>query len=152
MVNANEVELEELAVKLEKDFFSLQEITFYLEKIRDYFIKWETTQNPNLSSDSKEWAKENFEALKITLTVMFTTFPTFSYFQQRTCRRTFIMESKINILKNMPWTCWHNCGCKSCRAGTDEIVGSVSFKNDNIQNPFISRVIDSDKALYYPSD
>ncbi|RHZ67579.1 hypothetical protein Glove_300g70 [Diversispora epigaea] len=127
MVNANELELEELSVKLEsyliesksswlrthfslvyrsifdsnefkglkkfyndiitklpnlifesEDFTSLQETALIsilqrddlkVEEIKiwDYVIKWGIAQNPTLPTNSEEWSKENFEALKITL-------------------------------------------------------------------------------------
>ncbi|RHZ67586.1 hypothetical protein Glove_300g126 [Diversispora epigaea] len=127
MVNANELELEELSVKLEsylieskaswlkthfsliyhsiydgnefkglkkfyndiivkhpnlifesKDFASLQETALISilqrddlkveeTKIWDYIIKWGISQNPTLPTNSKEWSKENFQTLKMTL-------------------------------------------------------------------------------------
>ncbi|RHZ86346.1 hypothetical protein Glove_52g149 [Diversispora epigaea] len=36
-------------------------------KIWDYVIKWGIAQNPTLPTNSKEWSKENFQTLKITL-------------------------------------------------------------------------------------
>ncbi|RHZ67587.1 hypothetical protein Glove_300g127 [Diversispora epigaea] len=90
IVNANELRLEELSVKLEnylieskaswlkahfsfvyysifdsnefKDDLKVEEI-----KIWDYIIKWRIAQNPTLSTNSKEWSKENFQTLRITL-------------------------------------------------------------------------------------
>ncbi|RHZ87320.1 hypothetical protein Glove_37g192 [Diversispora epigaea] len=61
-----------------EDFTSLQEtalvsilkrddLNFEEIKIWDCVIKWGIAQNPTLPADSKEWSKENFEALKITL-------------------------------------------------------------------------------------
>ncbi|RHZ85375.1 hypothetical protein Glove_66g131 [Diversispora epigaea] len=47
---------------LERDDLKVKEI-----KIWDYVIKWGIAQNPTLPADLKEWSKENFEALKITL-------------------------------------------------------------------------------------
>ncbi|RHZ83805.1 hypothetical protein Glove_87g231 [Diversispora epigaea] len=47
---------------LKRDDLKIEEI-----KIWDYVIKWGIAQNPTLPADSKEWSKENFEALKITL-------------------------------------------------------------------------------------
>ncbi|RHZ58867.1 hypothetical protein Glove_367g23 [Diversispora epigaea] len=47
---------------LKRDDLKVEEI-----KIWDYVIKWGIAQNPTLPTDSKEWSKENFETLKITL-------------------------------------------------------------------------------------
>ncbi|RHZ51143.1 hypothetical protein Glove_482g59 [Diversispora epigaea] len=47
---------------LKRDDLNVEEI-----KIWDYVIKWGIAQNPTLPTDSKEWSKENFETLKITL-------------------------------------------------------------------------------------
>ncbi|RHZ78595.1 hypothetical protein Glove_159g20 [Diversispora epigaea] len=47
---------------LKRDDLKVEEI-----KIWDYVIKWGIAQNPTLPTNSKEWSKENFEALKITL-------------------------------------------------------------------------------------
>ncbi|RHZ78384.1 hypothetical protein Glove_165g124 [Diversispora epigaea] len=47
---------------LKRDDLNVEEI-----KIWDYVIKWGIAQNPTLPTDLKEWSKENFEALKITL-------------------------------------------------------------------------------------
>ncbi|RHZ85552.1 hypothetical protein Glove_64g42 [Diversispora epigaea] len=47
---------------LKRDDLKVEEI-----KIWDYVIKWGIAQNPILPADSKEWSKENFKALKITL-------------------------------------------------------------------------------------
>ncbi|RHZ85529.1 hypothetical protein Glove_64g69 [Diversispora epigaea] len=47
---------------LKRDDLKVEEI-----KIWDYVIKWGIAQNPTLPADSKEWSKENFKALKITL-------------------------------------------------------------------------------------
>ncbi|RHZ85525.1 hypothetical protein Glove_64g67 [Diversispora epigaea] len=47
---------------LKRDDLKVEEI-----KIWDYVIKWGIAQNPTLPTDSKEWSKENFKALKITL-------------------------------------------------------------------------------------
>ncbi|RHZ83824.1 hypothetical protein Glove_87g243 [Diversispora epigaea] len=47
---------------LKRDDLNVEEI-----KIWDYVIKWGIAKNSTLPSDSKEWSKENFEALKITL-------------------------------------------------------------------------------------
>ncbi|RHZ55688.1 hypothetical protein Glove_411g33 [Diversispora epigaea] len=47
---------------LERDDLKIEEI-----KIWDYVIKWGIAQNPTLPADLKEWSKENFEALKMTL-------------------------------------------------------------------------------------
>ncbi|RHZ83893.1 hypothetical protein Glove_87g8 [Diversispora epigaea] len=47
---------------LKRDDLKVKEI-----KIWDYVIKWGIAQNPTLPADSKEWSKENFEVLKITL-------------------------------------------------------------------------------------
>ncbi|RHZ58871.1 hypothetical protein Glove_367g26 [Diversispora epigaea] len=47
---------------LKRDDLKVKEI-----KIWDYVIKWGIAQNPTLPTDSKEWSKENFETLKITL-------------------------------------------------------------------------------------
>ncbi|RHZ83772.1 hypothetical protein Glove_87g254 [Diversispora epigaea] len=47
---------------LKRDDLNVEEI-----KIWDYVIKWGIAQNSTLPADSKEWSKENFEALKITL-------------------------------------------------------------------------------------
>ncbi|RHZ67589.1 hypothetical protein Glove_300g125 [Diversispora epigaea] len=47
---------------LKRDDLKIEEI-----KIWDYVIKWGIAQNPTLPTNSEEWSKENFEALKITL-------------------------------------------------------------------------------------
>ncbi|RHZ85550.1 hypothetical protein Glove_64g103 [Diversispora epigaea] len=47
---------------LKRDDLKVEEI-----KIWNYVIKWRIAQNPTLPADSKEWSKENFKALKITL-------------------------------------------------------------------------------------
>ncbi|RHZ51193.1 hypothetical protein Glove_482g30 [Diversispora epigaea] len=47
---------------LKRDDLNVEEI-----KIWDYVIKWGIAQNPTLPNDSKEWSKENFKILKITL-------------------------------------------------------------------------------------
>ncbi|RHZ83823.1 hypothetical protein Glove_87g242 [Diversispora epigaea] len=47
---------------LKRDDLKVEEI-----KIWDYVIKWGIIQTPTLPADSKEWSKENFDALKITL-------------------------------------------------------------------------------------
>ncbi|RHZ67580.1 hypothetical protein Glove_300g73 [Diversispora epigaea] len=47
---------------LKRDDLKVEEI-----KIWDYVIKWGIAQNPTLPTNSEEWSKENFEALKITL-------------------------------------------------------------------------------------
>ncbi|RHZ83770.1 hypothetical protein Glove_87g253 [Diversispora epigaea] len=52
----------ELISILKRDDLNVEEI-----KIWDYVLKWGITQNPTLLADSREWSKENFKALKITL-------------------------------------------------------------------------------------
>ncbi|RHZ83785.1 hypothetical protein Glove_87g269 [Diversispora epigaea] len=47
---------------LKRDDLKIEEI-----KIWDYVIKWGITQNPTLPTNSEDWSKENFKALKITL-------------------------------------------------------------------------------------
>ncbi|RHZ90168.1 hypothetical protein Glove_5g72 [Diversispora epigaea] len=47
---------------LKRDELNVEEI-----KIWDYVIKWGIAQNPTLPTDPKEWSKENFKALKMTL-------------------------------------------------------------------------------------
>ncbi|RHZ67588.1 hypothetical protein Glove_300g124 [Diversispora epigaea] len=61
-----------------EDFASLQETALISilqrddlkveeTKIWDYIIKWGIAQNPTLPTNSKEWSKENFQTLKMTL-------------------------------------------------------------------------------------
>ncbi|RHZ46860.1 hypothetical protein Glove_606g48 [Diversispora epigaea] len=47
---------------LKRDDLNVEEI-----KIWDYVIKWGIAQNPTLPTNSEQWSKENFEALKTTL-------------------------------------------------------------------------------------
>ncbi|RHZ67635.1 hypothetical protein Glove_300g119 [Diversispora epigaea] len=47
---------------LKRDDLKVEEI-----KIWDYVIKWGIAQNPTLPTNSKEWSKENFQTLRITL-------------------------------------------------------------------------------------
>ena len=47
---------------IKRDDLQMEEI-----KIWNYIIKWGIAQNPNLSSDAKDWSNENFKTLKITL-------------------------------------------------------------------------------------